>query len=363
MLLDDIPHIRLFHQQVTETRLATPVEMVRHLGAVQSQDFAGAKWSLGLRLRPVSDAAIEAAFDRGDILRTHILRPTWHFVLPEDIRWMLALTAPRVHQANKFIRRQLGLDESTLIRGGEAIARALRGGESLTRNELRDALERVGISMAGGINNEGQRLAHIVMWAELEGLICSGPRRGKQFTYMLLDERAPNARTMAEDEALAELTRRYFLSRGPATVIDYAKWSGLTVTQARRGIDSVADELRREEVGGKTYWRPPTTAVTRAPSPNAYLMSVYDEYISGYKEYEAIWDEAIGARLMAMGNALQNIIVVDGRIVGTWRREFKKDELGVELNVMRAISDGEMAAIEKAAAQCGRFFEMDYKLL
>lgn len=265
--------------------MSPPVEMVRHLGAVQSQDFARAKWSLGLRLRPTSDAIIEKAFNDGDILRTHILRPTWHFVTPADIRWMLALTGLRVHQVNAGMYRQVGMD---------------------------------------GPDRSGQRMAYILMNAELDGIICSGPRRGKQFTYMLLDERAPDARSKERDEALAELARRYFLSRGPATVHDYVKWSGLTVADARRGIEALENELRREEVGSKIYWLPPELPLMRDPSPTTYLLSIYDEYISGYKEHGAIRHEEIGARLAAMGNALQNIIVIDGLIAGTWRRVFKK---------------------------------------
>lgn len=355
MNLDDVAHARLANQQLTRTAFETAVEMVRWLVAVQSQDYAGAKWSLGLRLRPTSDAAIDKAFNDGAILRTHVLRPTWHFVTPDDIRWLLALTGPRVLAGNAGMVRQLGLDSAILSRTNDVLAKALAGGRQLTRNELRDALERAGIATHGGPDRAGQRLAYIVMSAELEGLICSGPRRGKQFTYMLLDERAPNAVTMERDEALAELTRRYFLSHGPATEYDFSKWSGLTVSDARRGIEAVEGQLRREVVEGKSYWLPPSLPPARAPSPTAYLLSIFDEYISGYKDHGAIGDEETAVRLAAMGNALQNIVVIDGRIVGTFRRVVKTKLALVELNLFTQLSDAENMAVQAAVEQYGQF--------
>jgi hypothetical protein len=346
----DVPHIRLHNLQISRTALTTPAEMVRRLGAVQSQDYAGAKWSLGMRLRPTTDTVIDTAFNDGYILRTHVLRPTWHFVMPDDIRWLLALTAPRVHQVNAGMYRRVGMDSATLKHSIDAIIKLLEGGRQLTRDELRDALTKVGIPAEGV-----QRMAYILMNAELEAVVCSGPRRGKQFTYMLLDERAPNAPAMARDEALGELTRRYFLSRGPATEYDFAKWSGLTVADARRGIEAAESQLQRENVDGTTYWLPPALPSARDPSPTAYLLSIYDEYISSYKDYRAIRDDETGVRLVAMGNALQNVIVLDGRIVGTWRRTLRKDAAEIEMNSLVFLTDVAKRAIAVAAEQYGEF--------
>jgi len=357
---DDIAHARLANQRLTETTFTTAAEVVAWLVAVQAQDYATAKWALGQRLPPTTDAAIEQAFNEGLILRTHVLRPTWHFVAPDDIRPLLALTAPRVHQANGSMYRQLGLDATMLSRSAEVIARALDG-RALTRDELKSALDRAGIA-AGGTDRAGQRLAYIVMHAELEGLIVSGPRRGKQFTYMLLDERAPGGRALARDEALVAVARRFFLSHGPATPADFANWSGLTLTEARQGLDAVAGELDSETVDGQTYWFADDPLPPRSPSPTVYLLSIYDEYTIGYKDRRAIVSAEDGARLATMGNALQNVIVMDGRIVGTWRRTLAKTSLVIELNLFRVLSEEERAAVEVAGQKYSEFLALSLAL-
>lgn len=358
MNLDDIAHARLYNQRLAAAahgEALTPAEIVAHLGAMQAQDFAGAKWSLGQRLWPTTDAAIEEAFNRGDILRTHVLRPTWHFVTPDDVRWLLALTSPRIHQLNRPMYRRLELDGDALARSAGVLADALRGGQSLTRNELGTALEGAGFRVSGGPDRSGQRLAYIMMWAELEGLVVSGPRRGKQFTYMLLDERAPNARTMERDEALAELLRRYFISHGPATADDFARWSSLTLTETRAGLNMVAAELQQVVVEGQTVWFVGVPRPPRDPSPTAHLVSIYDEYTIGYKEWRVIGGDAYGDVLRGMGNALQNVILIDGRLVGTWRRDVADEVVRVELNVLAALTDVQRCAVAEAAERYGEF--------
>lgn len=216
----DIPRQRLRNQGIAGATFKKPGDVVEWLAAVQAQDYAGAKWALGLRLQDATDDDVEQAFAEGAILRTHLLRPTWHFVTPADIRWMLALTAPRAHAVNADMSRKLELDNALFKRSNAALARALHGGRQLTRDELRGVLQKAGIATDGGL-----RLGYLLMRAELDGMVCSGARRGKQFTYALLDERAPHAKTLGREEALAELAQRYFVSRGPATVQDFAKRS------------------------------------------------------------------------------------------------------------------------------------------
>ena len=223
----DIAQQRLIKQRLAADHFEKPAEVVDWLVAVQAQDYAGAKWALGLRLHDAHDADLDRAFNAGSILRTHVMRPTWHFVTPIDIRWLLTLTAPRVHAANAHRYRELELDDATLKRSRKVLTKTLQGGQHLTREELGEALENAGIAEA-----KGQRLAYMVMAAELDGLICSGPRRGKQFTYALLEERVQPGATLTHDEALATFTRRYFTGHGPATVQDFAKWSGLTIADA-----------------------------------------------------------------------------------------------------------------------------------
>src|SRR5438128_282472 len=224
----DIAHRRLHNQHITRRTLETPQALVEWLGAVQAQDFAAAKWALGLRLQGVTDDDIEQAFTDGAILRTHVMRPTWHLVAPEDIRWLLALTAPRVHAVNAHMYRKYEVDGPSLALCRRVLEQALRDHNYLARRELVSLLEQVGITTGDTI-----RTSLLMMHAELEGVICNGPMRRKQFTYALIEERAPNTLTLTREEALAELASRFFTSHGPATAQDFAWWSGLTVADAR----------------------------------------------------------------------------------------------------------------------------------
>lgn len=205
---------RMHNLRLMGNGFEAPEDVVRWLGAAQAQEFAPAKWSVGQRTKGVREAAVDEAFSKGSILRTHVLRPTWHFVLPEDIRWMLELTGPRVHLRISSYNRRLGLDDSLFRKCNLLITRALRGGNHLTRKELGLILNRSGVSASGGT------LAFIVLQAELSGIVCSGVMQGKQHTYALLEERVPAGQKLTQDEALAELTRRYFTSHGPASVRD-----------------------------------------------------------------------------------------------------------------------------------------------
>ena len=218
-----------------------------------------AKWSVGQRTSGFDDAGMQRAIDEGRILRTHVLRPTWHFVAATDILWIQALTAPRVHAFNASYYRGHGLDDQHAARAAKAFTEVLRGGNHLTRKELSAALAKVGIDATGN------RLAYIVMRAELDGLIANGAMRGKQHTYALISERAPDAVTMEPDEALAELTRRYFTSHGPATVKDFSWWSSLTATQIRRGLELVGSALVSEKVDRHTFWYAPSPPPVAGP--------------------------------------------------------------------------------------------------
>ena len=351
MKRSDISQLRLTNQGVASPSFSRPDEVVDWLVAVQAQDYYGAQWALGIRMQNPSEAALEAAMSAGTILRTHVLRPTWHFVTPADIRWLLALTAPRVHQASGTMYRQLDLDEARLKRSQEVLAAALQGGRQLTREELRGALEEAGIDTDSGL-----RTAYIVMAAELDGIICSGARRGKQFTYALLEERAPQARRLERAEALAELTRRFFTSRGPATEYDFAKWSGLTVSDARRGLEMVGDQLEHADLDGQAYWQaagqPP---LQNAPSPSAYLFSVFDETISSYKDHSEIAQGGIWEKLVAMGNGLRNIIVLDGQVVGTWKRTLGKGTVTVATELYVELSAAEQQAVGQAGERYAAF--------
>jgi hypothetical protein len=341
---------RLHNQFISQPAFETPAEVVQWLGAVQAQDYSSAKWAVGLRMKAGSDAALEQAFTEGSILRLHVMRPTWHFVTPVDIRWMLALTAPQVNAVLAYNYRRFGLDASVFIRSNSALVKALRDGKQLTRLELVSILEQRGIKT----NNLG--FIHILLHAELDGIICSGPRRGKQFTYALLDERAPHALTLKRDEALAELARRYFTGHGPATVQDFAWWSGLTVADAKSGIEMINPGLLNEVVEGQTYWFAASAPPVKKASRSAWLLPNFDEYMVGYSDRNAIIDPGHLKKLDGFAGALlNNSLVIDGRIVGTWKRTFKKDAVVIELNLLASLNKAETRLLDAAIERYSRF--------
>jgi len=350
----DITGQRLRNQRLSGPRFARPEDAVAWLGAVQAQEYADSKWALAMRTRRTREPAIERAITDGTILRTHVLRPTWHFVAAGDIRWMLSLTGPRVSARMSPYNKHLELDASVFRRSLPAIERALRGGVQLTRRELRPILERAGVR-ADGV----QRLAHIVIQAELEAVICSGAWRGNQPTYALFDDRVPASRTLSRDDGLAELTRRYFSSHGPAQVADFVWWSGLTTGDARRGITMIERELDCDEIDGKTYWFSRTTT-SPGREGSAHLLGLYDEYLIAYRDRSAALDNARWKR--AALHAFSAPIVVNGRVVGGWRKFVKKDRMVIALTPFGAISRTERAAIDEAAESYAAFFKLDLEL-
>jgi len=356
-----MPRLNICGQRLASQNLGTQTldkasEVVRLLGAVQAQDYPFAKWGLAQRTRNATDAAVEKELDDGVILRTHVLRPTWHFVAAEDIRWMLALTGPRVRAVLASYDRTIGLDEAVLRRSRAAITRALEGGKHLTRAELSQALQRARISTEGPF-----RLARIVMHAEADGLICSGARRGKQFTYALLEERVPPAKVLDRDEALSELAKRYFNTRGPATVDDFAWWSGLTKSDARRGIKAVESDFEHAIIDGRGYWFP-TSAPFRARTPFARLLPNYDEYFIGLKDRSAMMATLTGAGVKGVSFLAGHILTINGQIRGGWTRALKGQTAVIELKVHGTLTDAEHHAVTKEVKRFGVFLGMPAKL-
>ena len=334
----DIARQRLHRTFLVDRRWTTGSDVVRALGAVQAQDYEGAKWALSMRTTAATDAAIEREFDSGAILRTHVLRPTWHFVDPTDIRWMLALTGPRVMKTMATYDRKLGLDERVFRRSNAALTKALRDAD-LTRTELKAVLEPKVGPLGGGVAGV-QRTAHLMMRAELEGVICSGPRRGKQFTYALLDRRVRSAAILDRDEALLELTRRYFRTRSPATPQDFSWWSGLPMADVRRGIDLARAELESVSIDNVAYWVHGDTP-SRA-KPSAWLLPNYDEFFIGYRDRSAIGVRLDSVKSVTGGNALiANVIALDGQLVGGWRRTLGTDRIRLDLQVLTRLSAAE----------------------
>lgn len=340
---------RLGNQCVSRAGCRRPEDVVTRLGAVQAQEYAAAKWALGLRMvESTTDAAIERAFSEGRILRTHVMRPTWHFVTPADIHWMLELTAGRVHQALAYANRYYELDLAVRIRAAKIFERALRNGRHLIRAELGSHLARTGLMI------KGIRLALLTIYAELEGVICSGPPHGKQLTYALLADRARPAGRLSRDEALAKLTSRYVSSHGPATVRDFVWWSGLTTADARRGLEM--SRARREAIDGQTYWtlgRPRAVGTRRG---RVHLLPIYDEYLVAYRDLDAV------PRNAGAGGTLPQALVIGGQVAGTWKSRRNAHGLVIELIAAKRLIEYDRRALTGAVARYGRFLGMPVSL-
>jgi winged helix DNA-binding protein len=351
---------RLTNQKLVQSDLRDPAEIVAWLGAVQSQDFPAARWGVSLRLGSrqalrlrseqaqrsidLTNDAIDRAFNAGTILRTHVLRPTWHFVTPADIGWMLALTAPRVHQFSTHAHRQFELDSRTLSRARTIIARALADGAQLTRAELAAALHR------GGITASGPRLGLLTIDAEINKVMCSGPLRGRQHTYARFDSRVPETRPRTHEESLAELTKRFFTSHGPATRRDFAWWSGLTMREVKEGVELAKSNLTVERVDDLEYWMGSDATRRCDPKTVAHLLPNYDEYLIAYKDRGLV-----GASDLSAQEAYTHQIVIDGQFVGTWKPIATKDGMRLDLKLRRALNSTQARFLQRAAADYGQF--------
>lgn len=350
---------RLHASGLLGLRSADPSAVVGRLGAVQAQDYPGAAWGIAQRVGGLTLAEITAAYDAGRIVRTHALRPTWHFLVPDHLRRVQALTGPRVLARNAAMDRRLGND-GVWPRCRSAIVDALAGGRHRTRAELSTALA------ATGVEATGQRLAYIVMRAEFEGLICSGPFRGKQITYALVEERIPEsaAATAGDDQAFdrdtarADLVRRYFASHGPALIRDFVWWSGLTATDARAAIASLGDELRPERIGGKEYWSEADAPLHRddaAVEPGTiHLLPNYDEYVGSYADKSPIFDDRLPTGRTIADDLGVHIVVREGLVVGGWKRRVETKGVTVDMTILLPLDRRAERSLEAALDAYGR---------
>ncbi|QHT55211.1 winged helix DNA-binding domain-containing protein [Cellulomonas sp. H30R-01] len=344
----EVAHRRLHRQHLSGSPLPDCVAVVRHLGASQAQEVPMSRWSLGMR-SGTDDATVLAAIDDGRIVRTHALRATWHYLAAEDLRWVQALTGPRVVQVNRSVERQVGIDDEAVARTHRAVTTALRGGEHLTRGELGDVLARAGVEASG------LRLAYLLMRLELDAVIASGAVRGAQQTYALVDGRVAEGPDLRGDDALAELTRRFFTGHGPAAEKDMAWWATLTLTQVRRGIALCEGELVEDEVDGVRLWSAPGPVPARDPSPTAHVLQGYDEYGVAYTASRFVTNLA-GLSIAPPGsNTVIAPLLVDGQVVGWWRRVVARDGVVAQPRPARALTDSERAAVETAFASYARF--------
>jgi hypothetical protein len=346
MDLKDIANIRLVNQQIAGTKFTSPKETVAWMGAMQAQDYAMVKWAVGVRLPNSTEKTIEAAMDRGDIIRTHVLRPTWHLVAANDLRWMLALTAPQIKAGMKSRHKELGLTEAILSKSRKILEKTLRGGNHSTREEL------IAVLNKANIDTDENRASHLFVAAELDSLICSGASKNGKQTFALLDERVPQTKPLGRDEALASLAQRYFSSHGPATLDDFNWWSGLSAGDAKRALDMVKSELKPEVVEDKTYWF--VEGKVKAKE-SAFLLPAFDEFIISYKDRGATIAIENHKRAVSRNGMFHPTVVVNGQTLGLWKRTFKKDKVGIEFDYFVPPSSASRKLIEAAAIRYAEF--------
>jgi hypothetical protein len=322
------------------------------MGAVQAQDYKGALWAVGLRLVGAVEADVEAAIADRTIVRTWPMRGTLHLVPAEDARWMLRLLTPRVVARSAGRHRELSLDAAVFRRSERLLARALEGGRRLARPDVYAALSR------GGVSPADQRGIHILAFLAQQGLICLGPREGRQHTFALLDEWVPRSKEPSRSQALATLATRYFSSHGPATLQDFAWWTGLLVKDAQEAILAAGSRLASKTGDGRPWWSASAASPRRkGRTPAAVLLPQWDEFIVAYKDREATTGHLQGRdRLGTVGRGL---IVIDGRARGGWTRKATTGRVRAEPDFWTPVSAAERRMVDQAAQRYARFLESD----
>jgi hypothetical protein len=317
----EISHQRLLNQHIHGVQFISVKELVHWMGAIQAQDYGMSNYAIGVRLLNSTHETIEEAIKKAEIIRTHVRRPTWHFVAAEDIRWMLELTGKNLNRSLSSNNKKLELDEKTFKKCNSIIEKLLRDGKHLTRKEIMAALEKK------GIKTNDLRSAHIMFRAETDLVVCNGIKREKQFTYALLDERVPSSKKFTKEEALAELAERYYLSHGPATLQDFTWWSGLSVTDAKHGLEAIKSKLFSEKYKGNIFWLGADTEFKNIKSNTVIFLPSYDEFLISYKSREVSIDLEHTSYTFTTNGIFNPIIIHNAKVIGIWKPQFKKEIL------------------------------------
>jgi hypothetical protein len=362
----NIPNARLANQHINASQFNDPQSLVAYMGAIQAQDFSMARWAIGLRIPGATDAAIEQALNTGQLVRTHILRPTWHIVAAQDVRWMMALTGKSIKAASASRDRELGIDTALYARTNDLICKALAGNNHLTRAEIMQFLEQ------NGVKTDPSRAVHFMAYAETDALICNGIPRGKEQTYALLDEKVPDkGLVLTREESLAELAKRYFTSHGPATLPDFQWWSGLSMTDARAGLASIRSELETVELGGKTYFFNPNALNIQNATINIgsgeevdslFLLPAFDEYCVSYKHRTDVFATEWQGHAITSNGIFKPIIVVNGNVEGLWKRTVQKNKVVIEPQFFNPNAVVLEAKLATEAARFGQFLALPIQL-
>jgi hypothetical protein len=335
---------RLIAQQIFMSPCNSPKEIVSWMGAMQGQDFNMCKAAVGLRINGCKESMVDEALDKGEILRTHVLRPTWHLVAREDIHWMLDLSATRIKASAKGMHQQLEITPDVLKKSTKLLEKLLTQKKNATRSDIITILTRAKIAV------NKQRLSYLLLWAELDKLICSGETVDKKLTYSLFNERVPNKRKLIKDEALAALASRYFNSRGPATLPDFTWWSGLTITESRHALELVRPQLSEQKINGQVYW---SSSAERSVSPtknSLFLLPAFDEYIIAYKDRSAVLPDTNNKNVIGANGLFRPVIIYNGNVTGIWSRTIKGNTVFIKADFFETPTE-KIKKLTKSAAQ------------
>lgn len=357
MNLNDIAYLRLINQQITSPEFDKIKDVVAWMGAMQAQDYNMAKLAIGMRLPETDNDAVESAIAAAEIIRTHILRPTWHFVAAEDIYWMLELSAPQIRSATKSRDAGLGITENISQKSNSLLIKLLSGGKQMLREEL--LMEYKNANLATDEN----RFYHYLMRAEIDGLIFSRNSGANKQTYSLLHEYVPHKQAYTRDEALSLLARKYFSSHGPATVYDFSWWSGLSVTESKKALEMNRPDLISEVIDNQNYWFISSRTIPVKKKKNICFLPAFDEFIISYKDRTATIPLQFQANAFTSNGIFNPVIVVNGEVVGTWKQKLKKDKLVITTNFFRQKKDLDECDLQQAAVSVGKFLHKDIEVI
>ena len=356
MHFPEISNRRLTNQCIGSSIHDNVKNLVSSMGAIQAQDFAMAKWAIGIRVAKSTINDINEAFNKGDLIRTHLMRPTWHIVSSNDVHWMLDLTAQRIKSSLRSRHTELGLNSEALNKANRIIEKELGETTFQTREKLALKLNE------SGIRTDENRLSHILFNAELEKLVCSGPVDKNNQTYTLLNSWVPKTKTLLHDEALAELARRYFSSHGPATLKDFTWWSGLPVGEARKALDYAKDSFISETINSETYWFTEPSTESANTSSSTFLLPAYDEFLISYADRSASILQVDNKKAISNNGIFRPVIVENGQVTGLWKRTIKNKYAIIEFDVWQQPTLQLKEKLEAAALDFGRFLELEIRI-
>jgi hypothetical protein len=357
MTLEDVSNIRLVNQQIEASTFKEGKDLVSWMGAMQAQDYAMATWGIGLRLPGSTEKLIQEEIDRGAILRTHLLRPTWHLISADDIWWILELTAAQVRTKSSSRLKQLGISSELCLKSNQVIESAFISHKYLTREELYFEMEQ---NKVGGGKD---CWSHLIFLAELDGILCSGIKKDKSQTYAILCDRVSRPASISRDEALAKLAFKYFSSHCPASLNDFIWWSGLPITAAKRALEIIKPGFISETIADQEFWFPENFSRSAPVASSVYLLPAFDEFLISYKDRTAAFPLRHHSKAFTNNGIFHPVIVVGGKVKGIWKRTIKKNKVYFESQFFDDVSKEVLDLTKNAALKFAAFLDKEIEYI